>query len=250
MEILPLRPRDLLHRAIAAVAPRRRFLRHGPAGSGSACLTFDDGPDPEQTPRLLDALAEHGVAATFFVVGSRARRHPVIVRRIAAEGHAVGNHTFTHPDPARITARRLLAEVRHTGGLLADLMGRETTLFRPPYGRVSAPQLVGLWRAGQAVVLWSEDPKDFAGCSAERLRAWFRARPPGEGSLVLLHDDRPHARLVIADLAASARARGLEFTTVDRWAEAGPGPGIHHGGPPGRGGRSGPYPCILPRQGR
>jgi len=235
VEIPPLRPRDLIHRALAAAAPRRRFLRGGPARSNSACLSFDDGPDPEQTPRLLDTLGEHGLAATFFVIGRRARRHPGIVRRIAAEGHAVGNHTFTHPDPARISTRRLLAEVCHTGGLLADLLGRETTLFRPPYGRVTAPQLVGLWRAGQAVVLWNEDPKDFASGSAEEVRAWFRARPPGAGSLVLLHDDRPHARLVVPDLAASARARGLEFTTVARWVEgAGPKPRPLDAGGPGR----------------
>jgi len=217
--IAPVRCRELLHRAIAAVAPRRRFLMSGPAGCRSVCLTFDDGPDPEHTPRLLDALGEHGVAATFFVVGRRARRHPGIVRRIVAEGHAVGNHTFTHPAMGRITTRRLLAEVRHTGGLLADLLGRETALFRPPYGRVSAPQLWGLWRAGQAVVLWDADPKDFARGSADEVRAWFLGRPLRGGSLVLLHDNGPRAGLVVPDLAASARERGLGFTTVDRWAE-------------------------------
>jgi peptidoglycan-N-acetylglucosamine deacetylase len=219
----PVRCRELLYRSIAAVAPRRRFLRDGPAGCGSACLTFDDGPHPEHTPRLLDALGEHGVAATFFVVGRRARRHPGLVRRIAAEGHEVGNHTFTHPEPWRVSTRRLLAEVRHTGGLLADLLGRETCLFRPPYGRVSAPQLWGLWRAGQAVVLWDADPRDFSRGSAEEVREWFRSRPLRGGSLVLLHDDRPHAGAVMPDLAASARALGLAFTTVGTWA----------GGPPG-----------------
>ncbi len=214
----PVRYRELLYRAIAAIAPRRRFLRDGPAGCNSVSLTFDDGPHPEHTPRLLDALGEHGVAATFFVIGRRARRYSGLLRRIASEGHEVGNHTFSHPAPERLSARRLLAEVRHTDSLLADILGRETVLFRPPYGRVSAPQLLGLWRAGKAVVLWDADPKDFARGSAEEVREWFRGRPLRGGSLVLLHDDRPHAGAVLPHLVALARARGLSFTTVGMWA--------------------------------
>jgi peptidoglycan/xylan/chitin deacetylase (PgdA/CDA1 family) len=215
----PIRCRDLLHRGIAAAVPRRWFLRDGPAGCGSVCLTFDDGPHPEHTPRLLDALAGAGVPATFFVVGRRAQQYPMLVRRIAAAGHAVGNHTFTHPVPGRVSPRQLLEEVRRTGGLLADLLGWETSLFRPPYGRISVPQLLALWRAGRTVVLWNANPKDYARGSAAEVREWFRGRPLRGGDLVLMHDDRPHAAGVVPALVASAQERGLGFTTADAWAD-------------------------------
>jgi peptidoglycan/xylan/chitin deacetylase (PgdA/CDA1 family) len=210
-------PRDAFHAAVAAAAPRRWFLRGGPVGCRSVCLTFDDGPHPEHTPRLLDALREHRAVATFFVVGREARRYPDLVRRIAAEGHELGGHTFSHAAAESVSVRRLLGEVRRTGKLLAAILGRETRLFRPPYGRLSPAKLGRLWLEGQSVVLWNADPKDLATASPEALRAWFRARPLRSGDLVLLHDTHPHAAAVVPDLAASAAARGLAFATVSAW---------------------------------
>jgi peptidoglycan/xylan/chitin deacetylase (PgdA/CDA1 family) len=192
---------------------------HGPPGCGSVSLTFDDGPHPEHTPRLLDALALHRIAATFFVVGRLARQYPAIVRRIISEGHALGNHTFSHPAPERISTRQLLDEVRRTSVLLADTLGRETSLFRPPYGRLSGTKLWSLWRAGQTVVLWNADPKDYACRTSDDVRDWFRARPLRCGDLVLLHDTVAFAREIVPDLATSARERGLAFATIDAWVD-------------------------------
>src|SRR5438874_7006796 len=98
---------------LAACLPSSRLLVHGPGVSGLA-LTFDDGPHPEHTPRLLDVLAEHGLKATFFVVGQQAERYPHVIRRMAREGHDVGNHTFHHAGPEGVTAARLMAEVTLT----------------------------------------------------------------------------------------------------------------------------------------
>ena len=114
--------------------------------SGSVCLTFDDGPDPILTPPLLDVLRDHGIRATFFVIGEKAERYPGIVRRMAAEGHCVGNHSFLHGEPSSISASQLCQEVRRTAKLLAGLLGHEVRLFRPPHGNVSALKLSGLWR--------------------------------------------------------------------------------------------------------
>jgi peptidoglycan-N-acetylglucosamine deacetylase len=209
----------MVHRGIAAAMPRRNFLMYGPPGCGSVSLTFDDGPHPEHTPRLLDALAVHRIAATFFVVGRLAAQYPGIVRRIISEGHALGNHTFSHPVPERNSTRQLLDEVKRTSVLLADILGRETRLFRPPYGRLSGPKLWSLWRAGQTVVLWNSDPKDYARRTSDDVRDWFRARPLRGGDLVLFHDTLAFAREIVPDLATSARERGLAFATIDAWVD-------------------------------
>jgi peptidoglycan/xylan/chitin deacetylase (PgdA/CDA1 family) len=202
---------------MAATLPRRLFLVRGPARSNSVCLTFDDGPHPEHTPRVLDVLKEQGVTATFFVIGERAERNGEVVRRIVDEGHALGHHSFTHSDPARTAARTLLDEVRKTRTTLAALAGVSPPLFRPPHGKLTTAKLWGLWRDGQTVVLWNVDPKDFSCRTEGELRAWFQARPLRGGDIVLMHDNHPHAAGVLAEVIGTARGAGLTFTTPLEW---------------------------------
>jgi peptidoglycan/xylan/chitin deacetylase (PgdA/CDA1 family)/glycosyltransferase involved in cell wall biosynthesis len=212
-------PRQLLRRALTALLPRRRFLTRGPAESGSVCLTFDDGPHPEHTPRLLDGLRRQGVRATFFVVGRQAERYPELVRRIAAEGHTLGHHSYSHSEPGQTSARQLLDEVRRTRDLLAGLTGTPPVLFRPPKGSLTARKLWGLWRAGQTVVLWNVDPKDYARRAAGEVRDWFRRRPLNGGDLVLMHDNHPHAAEVVPGLVEDAHGRGLTFSQLPEWTQ-------------------------------
>ena len=116
---------------------------------------------PSYTPALLDVLRDCGVRATFFVIGEKVERHPEIVRRMVAEGHGVGNHSFHHNDPQSTSARQLMDEVHRTKVLLAGLLGSDVTLFRPPRSKLTASKLWWLWKARQTVVLWNVDPKDF-----------------------------------------------------------------------------------------
>jgi peptidoglycan/xylan/chitin deacetylase (PgdA/CDA1 family) len=189
----------------------------GPAAAGAVALTFDDGPHPEHTPRLLDVLAGLGIPATFFLIGREAERHPALVQRIAAEGHAVGGHSYTHGDPALTPARQLLDEVRRTRDLLGTILGCPPDLFRPPHGKLSAAKLLRLWVCSQSVVLWNVDPKDFVGPTADAVWDRLRATPPRGGDVVLLHDNHPHAARLVPDLAPVVRDRGLTFTTVIPW---------------------------------
>jgi peptidoglycan-N-acetylglucosamine deacetylase len=209
--------RQSLRRGMTATLPRRLFMTSGPKGCGATCLTFDDGPHPEHTPRLLDVLARLGVRATFFVVGCRAERHPDLVRRMAVEGHEVGNHSFSHPAPGSITTGQTIAEARRTNTLLAELTGRSPALFRPPHGKVTAGVLWRLCRAGLTVVLWNVDPKDFSRETPGEVLAWFRDRPVGGGDIVLMHDNVPHAVEVLPALIEEVRTRRLDFTTPSRW---------------------------------
>ncbi|HEV7500606.1 MAG TPA: polysaccharide deacetylase family protein, partial [Vicinamibacteria bacterium] len=194
--------------------PRRLFVLNGPRRGQEVYLTFDDGPDPEHTPPLLDVLRDLGVPATFFVIGERAARHPEIVRRMAREGHAVGHHSYHHEKPDRATLRGLAGEASRTRALLRTLIGTDARLFRPPHGSVTAGALWRLWGSGHTVVLWSADPKDYAAASADAVGAYFELHPLRGGDVVLLHDTRPHAAAVLPTLVARAQACGLSFRRI------------------------------------
>jgi peptidoglycan/xylan/chitin deacetylase (PgdA/CDA1 family) len=210
--------RQAARRGLAAALPRRLYLTSGPRHNRDICLTFDDGPHPEHTPRLLDRLGELSVPATFFLIGREAEKYPDLVRRMAAEGHGVGNHTYSHPARVATSARQWTADVARGEEVLAGILGWQPSLFRPPHGRVTAGDLWGLWRRGRTVVLWSVDPKDYSKPEAEAVRDWFRERPLGAGDLVLFHDNHTPAAAVLPELVVAARSRGFSFTTVDVWA--------------------------------
>jgi peptidoglycan/xylan/chitin deacetylase (PgdA/CDA1 family) len=219
MPHLPWRRR--IRRALGAAVPSRMLLTRGPKSARSVCLTFDDGPHPENTARVLDLLGEHRVPATFFVIGQRAEQCPNLVVRAAREGHVVGNHTYYHRNPRETSAAALAVEVKQTRRLLAELLGQTCNLFRPPLGVVNPAKLLRLWAVRQTVVLWDTDPLDYRAKCADDVRAWFAGNPLRPGALVLMHDDRPFAWQVLPELIASARERGLTFTTVPYWTHRG-----------------------------
>ena len=155
-------------------------------------LTIDDGPDPEDTPRMLAILAQHGARATFFLIGDRARRHPELVRTILREGHIVGNHTFSHPvamfwmaHPARV-AREIdtcAASLRAASGKAASAHA----LFRAPVGMANPFVFAALQRRGMALVGWSARGFDAVEADSEMVvsRIWQTVRP---GAIILLHE--------------------------------------------------------------
>lgn len=205
---------------MSVVVPRRLFMVSGPKDSHRVTLTFDDGPHPEHTPALLDRLKALGIPATFFVLGRQAARYPDIVRRMASEGHDVGHHSFTHTEPAHTSALQLLAEARQSVALLAPLIGRQPTLFRPPHGKLTPGKALALWSARQSIVLWNQDPKDFSCGSTSALRDWFRARSFSGGDIILLHDVHPHAAEVLETIAEGVAARQLAFGRISDWVPA------------------------------
>ena len=149
-----------------------------------AALTFDDGPDPETTPRLLDLLARAGAKATFFLVGKRAAKHPGLVARLAAEGHAVGNHSWDHPALPRLPATAVAAQLRRAAPAIGDPRPR---LMRPPYGDQSLKSHLAARRLGHTVVAWSVVGADWAddGAAAIAARLVAGLHP---GAILLLHD--------------------------------------------------------------
>jgi peptidoglycan-N-acetylglucosamine deacetylase len=191
----------------------------GPAGERRIALTFDDGPDPAWTPRVLDRLAAAGVHATFFVVGERAERAPDVVRRMAAEGHEVGNHSWSHKSLWLCGPRATTAEIARAHEAIAALAGTPPRHFRPPWGMVNAAMFTALRRVGERCVFWSIQPEGQRPVPATRQVDYVvaRARP---GSIVDLHDAEgtpaAGARLLegLPALLQGLRARGYAFTTV------------------------------------
>lgn len=163
---------------IVAAAPREPL----------AALTFDDGPDPEWTPRLLDLLEAHGARGTFFLIGQAVARHPELVARMVAAGHAIGNHTWDHLSLPLLKRRGRRAQIRWCGEALAPyLAAGEEKLFRPPYGHQSLGSQLDALALGYRIVTWSIVAEDWRADPAEALvgRVRRRLRP---GAIVLFHD--------------------------------------------------------------
>ncbi len=219
--VKPNRWRQLARTALLGSVPTRLLVASGSETSRAVCLTFDDGPHETVTTALLDILKRHDARATFFVRGDRADERPEIVRRIVADGHLLGHHSWSHSLPDRTSASQLLAEVRRTRAWLQDQFGKDFVWFRPPHGKVSAAKIMGLWAAGVRVALWNVDPGDVFRSNARELVDWFAANPPRAGDVVLMHDTTMVTVEALPDIIAMVRAAGLELTTLDRCGQPG-----------------------------
>ncbi|MCY1138496.1 bifunctional polysaccharide deacetylase/glycosyltransferase family 2 protein [Actinoplanes sp. Pm04-4] len=186
-------------------------------------LTFDDGPDPQWTPKILDVLAKHHAPATFFVVGSQVARHPGLAERIAREGHELGGHTFTHPDLAELPEWRREMENSQTQLAIADATGGATRLMRPPYSSFADALTDKDWQTVQAVgaqgyltVLDTMDSEDWKRPGADAIVR--NLTPKGTaGQIVLLHDaggDRSQTVAALDRLIPQLQKRGFRFSTV------------------------------------
>lgn len=155
--------------------------------TGRFALTFDDGPSPTHTPRILDLLERRGVRATFFVLGPHVRRHPALVRRLAEAGHEIGIHGESHLPPALKPGSVLSREIERIHGLVFDLTGHRPRFYRPPFGLITPGQARLLRERGHRPVLGDVYPDDAERPGAANIAARALARL-GEGSILLLHD--------------------------------------------------------------
>ena len=176
----------------AVAAPGSQWLGQtrvcGDAAGGKIALTFDDGPG-EATPLVLDILQEAGIRATFFLCGRNTERFPDYARRIADEGHEIGNHTYSHPRLLWKTPGRIAYEIDRAQNVIAYRTGHRPKLFRPPYGIRWFGLSAILARNDLTAVMWSVNGRDWTP-PAERIvdRVLRQARP---GSIILLHDGVP-----------------------------------------------------------
>ena len=194
-------------------------------------ITFDDGPNPTITPKLLDLLDRHNTRATFFLIGAFAREYPELVREISARGHVLGNHTETHPRLVWLRPPEIYVELRLGRSAIADALGMPPKWFRPPWG-LRNPWLAGVARdLDMRVVLWTLLPGDWRAKSKEWLIRRMQpiaahaknAKQSGTGDILCLHDgdhrhqdgDRTLTLAALEHWLPRWRDLGLEFVTID-----------------------------------
>ena len=179
-------------------------------------LTFDDGPSPAQTPRLLQILKEKGVKATFFAVGNMAQKSPEVLRQEEAEGHEVASHTMTHANLKRSTIEGIKWEVAAIDGIFTDILGHGPSLTRPPYGNINDNVRIYV---NQPLILWTVDPEDWRYKDAAVVRKNV-VSGAFDGAIILLHDIHATTVDAVAGIVDDLKAAGYEFMTVSELAAA------------------------------
>jgi len=175
-------------------------------------LTFDDGPDPIDTPAVLDILKEKNVRATFFILGQAAQANPYMLKRLVSEGHEIGNHSFNHD----YQQRRLVEEIRQTDQLVFESTGIHTYFYRPPGGFLSNSQLEAVKKNGHIVALWSVDSKDWRNPGVKQIvdNVMKNVFP---GAIILLHDggyQRSQTVKALGPIIDALRDRGYRIVTL------------------------------------
>jgi peptidoglycan-N-acetylglucosamine deacetylase len=199
--------------------------RWGGGNRQKIALTFDDGPNPEYTSRVLDILRQYHAPATFFVIGLNGEQNPDLLHRIVDEGHEIGSHTFTHPNISRTSKEQLIVELNATERVFESHLGRRTLLFRPPYAEDVEPETpaevapieftshLGYYTIGLGI-----DPSDWRNPGVDRIvTETIQQAIAGKGNIVLLHDsggDRSQTITALPQIIQGLRDRGFELVTV------------------------------------
>src|SRR6266568_4524467 len=177
-------------------------------------MTFDDGPSATLTPKLLDLLAAHHIKATFFVIGENVAEHPDIVARAAREGHEIGNHSWSHPNFAKMSDQGVRSQLQRTDDAIKSATGMRPMLLRPPYGSITAREKRWIHdEFGYQIILWDVDPYDWKrpGPAVVRNRILKETQP---GSIVLSHDIHPGTIEAMPSTLDALEAKGFRFVTV------------------------------------
>lgn len=188
----------------------------GPATHPYIAMTFDDGPHPRNTPRLLDMLRQRNIKATFYVIGQNVKMYPEITRRIVAEGHEIGNHTYTHRKLTVLSDSQVRGEMTKTRTAIIDATGVQPRTMRPPYGALLQRQREMIYSEyGYPTIMWSVDPKDWQrpGVSVVRDRIVSNTR---NGSIVLAHDLHAPTVDAMPTTLDGLLGRGFKFVTVSQ----------------------------------
>lgn len=183
--------------AVTAVGPLRRAVSPRLSGVGPdshIALTFDDGPDPRSTPAILDLLARHDRAATFFVLGKHATDNRPVLRRMVDEGHEVALHGWSHRCVAAIPPLRVASQLRAARETIEDITGTSVTWYRPPYGVLTTPALCASRALHLTPVLWTAWGRDWERSATPESIARTVLRTLRPGGTILLHDTDRHAR--------------------------------------------------------
>lgn len=179
-------------------------------------LTFDDGPHPYYTERILEILRRYNVQVTFFVVGKNAELYPEIVEKIVQDGHEIGNHTYSHVDLSRKNRKEILTEIETAEKTLLDLIGYVPSILRPPGGAMTNAIKKAAMECGYTLILWSIDTRDWAHTNAEKMLSNIRLHI-SSGDIILFHDyisGDSFTVEVLETIIPELLSKGYSFVTV------------------------------------
>jgi len=206
-----------------AVMVRKGTIYRVKSADKLVALTFDDGPSPVWTPQILDALNQAGIKATFFMLGDHVEQYPEIARRVAREGHEIGNHTYDHHVLLYYTPAELEDEIAHAERVIKSVTGVSPKYFRPPKAWLTQKEKAIISRMGYKIVLWSLNSKDWVTFHDKQITSYIlrHIRP---GDIILFHDsggalttqggDRRQTVKTILRLAKKLKERGYRFVTI------------------------------------
>ena len=187
-------------------------------------LTFDDGPSPEWTPQILDALKKANIKATFFMIGHHVKKYPDIAKRVAQEGHTIGNHTYAHSVILYYTPEEIEEEIKYTEMIIKEATGHKTKFFRPPKAWMRSNTKARVKSMGYEVILWSLNSKDWVEFNHRYIVKLLSHRVKN-GDILLFHDsgnvfsaeggDRSQTVAAIPLLVRELHKKGFEFVTVE-----------------------------------
>jgi peptidoglycan/xylan/chitin deacetylase (PgdA/CDA1 family) len=210
-----LKPEEIDAQIAKGAAPEKSLsiIRQGLPNQRSLAITFDDGPHPGYTLRLLEILKRRKVKATFFLVGKQAEKYPALVRAIQRDGHEIGNHTFSHVDLTRLSSRDVDTEYRACSDILKSITGITPKLCRPPGGNFNDEVIQAAMGNGMTTVFWTNDPGDYARPTAKVLaeRAMANLR---NGSILLFHGGIEETLDCLPILFDYANSKVFEWETV------------------------------------
>lgn len=189
-------------------------------------LTFDDGPDHKYTEQILDILKEYDVKATFFLVGTQVKKYPEIAKRIVDEGHALGNHSWSHADLTKLSAKDLAQQIDKTQQIIKQATGVSPRLMRAPYGALSKSVLETIHKADMKHVAWTVDTKDWAGTSVSDMYKNVMSNTRKDG-IILMHsfggrkDALDHTVKLLPKIIKDLQKDGYDLVTVDEMIDSG-----------------------------
>lgn len=205
----------------SSALPSHKLLFRGNPHRPEIALTFDDGPQPSSTARILTILRRFDVPATFFCVGQQALDYPGLVRQESQDGNLVEDHTWSHPDLRNLDPQTIRRQLERTTNTLSRLTGTSPRFFRPPYGGVNSTILAQATQHNLSVALWNVDPRDWARPGTRAITSRV-LNTTTRGSIILLHDgggDRSQTVAALPAIIRRLRARGFQFVTLQQLAK-------------------------------
>jgi len=184
----------------------------------AVALTFDDGPHPAFTPRILAILKQYKINATFFVVGKMAKQYPNLVKAEAAAGNVVGNHTYDHVNLTKIPYSRIAAEWEKGNAVIKSIIGVDPVFCRPPGGDYDKAVIQAAMAAGLTTVLWTDDPGDYASPGDKTIERRVLDRVEN-GGIILIHDGIQQTIDVLPQIIEHLQRRGFKFVTMTEMAQ-------------------------------